>query len=145
MTTRKAIENQAPVNTEAVNPLIKAIDTYLESSGTEADTQQLHSSMEEIKRRNAEAKIPIFNCTLEYECPKTWAELTPTAAPNGRHCHACSKDVIYCTSQTQLDKLSVQGACVAFQALQGRQLVGSLKPSGRKVSKDELRAFIDNL
>jgi len=145
MTTQKTSDQQASVIRRAVNPLIETIDAFLESSGSDSDIQQLNLSMEAIKRRNAEAKIPILNCTMEYECPKTWAELTPSPDPYVRHCPVCAKDVTFCTSQTQLEEISAQGACVAFRGSQARQMMGSVKPSERKVSKDELRSFIDKL
>jgi hypothetical protein len=131
--------------TGTADPLLNALDAFLDSSGSEVDIKQMYAAMDEISQRNAELRIPILNCTVEFECPKTWADLARTEQPNVRHCGTCEKDVTHCTTQEQLDELAKQGACVAFRSSKTTQHVGSVRSSGRKVSKAELRAFIDSL
>jgi hypothetical protein len=132
-------------STSAIDPLISTLDTFLESARSDADIKEMYASMDAISERNRELKIPILNCTVEFECPKTWADLTRTENPSVRHCAICNRDVTHCITQEQLDELAAQGACVAFRSSESRQLLGSVRPSGRTTSKTELRAFIDSL
>jgi hypothetical protein len=56
----------------------------------------------------------LLGCEMEFECPRTWESMKPTADPRVRHCAACGKDVVLCESQQQLKLVAAARGCVAF-------------------------------
>jgi hypothetical protein len=108
--------------------------------------------MKHIEHRESEP-VPegftaINNCPMAFECPKTWASLTPTENADVRHCDSCSKDVTFCSEEVQLERMTEAGACVAFYVVRNgvaRVLTGSVaRKPGEPRRDDQLRAFIDS-
>lgn len=52
--------------------------------------------------------------TWRFKCPKDWAKLAPTGDLWTRHCATCSRNVVMCGSQDQIDAARRVGACVAI-------------------------------
>lgn len=90
----------------------------------------------------------INNCPMIFECPKTWASLTPTENTDVRHCDSCSKEVTFCSDEAQLERMTEAGACVAFYTVRdevARVMTGSVARKPGPVDMKALRAFIDRL
>ncbi|MDM4018955.1 hypothetical protein [Roseiconus lacunae] len=58
----------------------------------------------------------ITNCDsrLRFDCPKQWANLSPTDRRDVRRCQSCQRLVYFCYTQTELDQQRNAGECVAF-------------------------------
>lgn len=55
-----------------------------------------------------------LNCEMEFECPKSWFELTETNKAGVKHCGTCNKNVHLCANQDELDEFALKGECIAF-------------------------------
>lgn len=49
-------------------------------------------------------------------CPKAWEQLTPTDAPDVRHCGACDQAVVYCDRADTAARRALAGDCIAVPA-----------------------------
>lgn len=69
-----------------------------------------------IDHHYAAANSDITNCDtqLRVNCPKHWADLSPTDRRNERTCDSCSRIVHFCYTQDELDRRRLAGDCVAF-------------------------------
>jgi uncharacterized protein (TIGR02996 family) len=64
--------------------------------------------------RAAIARPPIEACDFDFECPKEWGSLAPTAQPGVRMCGACKKPVYYCDSVADAREHAANARCVAL-------------------------------
>src|SRR5262249_498276 len=53
---------------------------------------------------------------FSYECPRTWAELAPTADPAGRSCAGCGEGVHRCASIAEAEAHARAGRCISVPA-----------------------------
>jgi len=51
---------------------------------------------------------------LSYQCPRTWAELAPTADPAVRHCEGCGEAVHRCDSLAQAEDHARARRCISI-------------------------------
>ncbi len=58
--------------------------------------------------------LTIENCTLAFQCPKTWGALEATPDANVRHCHACAQKVFLVQTDEELRHHVAQRHCIAF-------------------------------
>jgi uncharacterized protein (TIGR02996 family) len=63
------------------------------------------------------SRVPIENCELwfEFQCPKQWDKLQPTAEAGVRFCEVCQKNVHYSRTVNQARGHALQGRCVAVE------------------------------
>jgi uncharacterized protein (TIGR02996 family) len=62
------------------------------------------------------SKVPIENCGVqfEFECPRQWDHLRPTAKNHVRYCDACRQNVYYCKTIGDARHYARFGLCVAL-------------------------------
>jgi len=77
---------------------------------------------------NTGMDMGILFCSMAFDCPKQWDELTPTEDALVRDCADCGQSVHFIDDQTQLDRAALQGKCVAFV----NQLAEQLSPEVSK-------------
>lgn len=61
------------------------------------------------------AEQPIQNCEVrfQFQCPKQWDALQPTAEPGVRACSQCQKSVYFCQSAEEAAQHAQLGHCIA--------------------------------
>ncbi len=58
--------------------------------------------------------MDIRNCQINYQCPKRWDSLAPTATADVRHCTQCQRHVHYCHNKDALMQAMQNNWCVAI-------------------------------
>ena len=66
----------------------------------------------------------VLNCSLDYYCAKDWNTLLPTINPKIRHCTECRKNVHFCKTYEEFDKLAGRGSCVAYRVFTDEETKG---------------------
>jgi uncharacterized protein (TIGR02996 family) len=66
-----------------------------------------------------------------YRCPRRWDTLLPTDNAGVRHCPACQRDVHYCRSARDAQRLANAGECVAIDSRLARLPLGLLLRRGQ--------------
>jgi len=74
----------------------------------------LQSASNEMVVTNTVMNMGILFCSMAFDCPKQWDELTPTEDALVRDCTDCGQSVHFIDDQTQLDRAALDGKCVAF-------------------------------
>lgn len=86
---------------------------------------KLHNLSEDLPLdwRRTVARPAIENCDFrfEFQCPKQWGALEPTADPAKRFCHSCKKNVHYAPTVDDARRLAIAGECVAVDVRQPRR------------------------
>lgn len=83
-------------------------------------TQRFRTAAQDVPSRQWRTLVArplVEKCELKFElvCPKKWDKLAPTDRADVRHCSACEKDVVLCTSTTQAIEVASNGGCVAIE------------------------------
>jgi uncharacterized protein (TIGR02996 family) len=71
---------------------------------------------------------------FEYRCPQRWDTLLPTDDPAVRHCSECRRNVHYCQSAEEAQRLADAGECLAIDSRQARlplRVVRAAREAGR--------------
>jgi uncharacterized protein (TIGR02996 family) len=58
-------------------------------------------------------KLEACRMQFQFECPKQWERLTPTADDKVRFCNSCKKNVHYCDTLQEAQTHAANGNCVA--------------------------------
>ncbi len=68
-------------------------------------------------RRQANRTAVVENCEelFRFRCPKLWEQLAATNDEAIRYCSVCEKNVFYCDSLVEAERLASQGRCIALQ------------------------------
>jgi hypothetical protein len=74
---------------------------------------------------------------FEFECPRTWDTLAPTAAPSIRHCDDCDKPVHLSRDVKEANKHARLGRCVAVPTM-----TASPRRSWRRRAADRLATML---
>jgi uncharacterized protein (TIGR02996 family) len=82
------------------------------------------------------SKVPIENCDVqfEFECPKQWDQLRPTAKSHIRYCDACRQNVYYCKTIDTARNYATVGLCIAIDASVSRA-EGDLEPRAPRMGR----------
>ena len=60
---------------------------------------------------------------MKFVCPHSWETLEPTSSDDNekevRFCTDCSKEVYWCSSESEITSHGMQGHCVAFNFARG--------------------------
>jgi uncharacterized protein (TIGR02996 family) len=71
--------------------------------------------------RSRVAKRAIEGCpAFDFQCPRRWEALAPTAREGVRHCNACKHEVFYCASVEEAREHAAGGRCVALDVTSAR-------------------------
>ncbi len=73
-------------------------------------------------------RLEVCPVQFEFECPKQWAELTPTEDVRVRSCASCRRSVYYCETLSDARTQATAGDCVALSPALVRRL-NDLSPS----------------
>lgn len=101
---------------------------------------------------NWQRRRPLETVQFAFECPKQWAEMTPTDDDKVRHCEACKQNVYFCETIGEAQLRAWHGECVAVNLAVPREkgdlnrprpmLAGVIAPSywdeGETVREDEM-------
>lgn len=89
--------------------------------------RELAPRVDPVWRRTVATSV-LENCHLRYDlvCPRQWASLEATEAPDQRYCTSCEKRVYYAGTLAEAQDLAEAGACVAVD-LTVIRLPGDLK------------------
>jgi uncharacterized protein (TIGR02996 family) len=80
------------------------------------DFHALANDIASLRWRVLVARPIIERCDvkLEVTCPKSWDALVPTDRETVRHCNACAKEVVFCSSIQAAREVARRGGCVAI-------------------------------
>jgi uncharacterized protein (TIGR02996 family) len=76
--------------------------------------RELAAAIGDLGWRTRVAMQEVDSCAFELACPRAWDRMTPTASEGVRHCSACDRDVMYCTTAEEARGWAAGGACVAL-------------------------------
>ncbi|HEV7557583.1 MAG TPA: hypothetical protein VGO00_19095 [Kofleriaceae bacterium] len=72
--------------------------------------------------------------TFSYQCPRTWAELAPTADPTVRHCDGCGEAVHRCSTLVEAESLAVARRCISIPVELTSAIYTQLQPQLRMIT-----------
>jgi hypothetical protein len=65
---------------------------------------------------------------FSYQCPRTWAELAPTADPTVRHCEGCGESVHRCGSLAEAENHARARRCISIPVELTTAIYKQLRP-----------------
>ena len=72
--------------------------------------------------------------TFSYQCPRTWAELAPTANPRIRHCEGCGETVHRCNTLAEAESHAIARRCISIPAELTGEIHRQLAPQLRMIT-----------
>ena len=71
---------------------------------------------------------------FSYQCPRTWAELAPTADPAVRHCEGCGEAVHRCASLAEAEDHARSRRCISIPVELTSAIYKQLEPRLRMIT-----------
>lgn len=71
---------------------------------------------------------------FSYECPRTWAELAPTADPDVRACDGCGETVHRCHTMAEAETHALAGHCISVTSVVSRSVYAKLEHRLRMIT-----------
>ncbi len=72
--------------------------------------------------------------TFSYQCPRTWAELAPTADARVRHCEGCGESVHRCATLAEAEDHARARRCISIPAKLTSAIHDQLAPQLRMIT-----------
>ena len=85
------------------------------------ETMHIYTRPPDQKRENT-MSVDEIRCRFDFVCPKQWDELQVTDNNEVRYCDHCNESVYLAQSESDLDRLAIDGKCAAFIAKQNLDL-----------------------
>lgn len=58
----------------------------------------------------------MIQCRLAFECPKKWADLSPTRDKNIKFCDECNSEVYWVSNPLEISAYIKESKCIAFES-----------------------------